>query len=188
MARDLRGLPRPRDRLRGRARADLRPGRRLVPEFAVAARRSWLPIPLTLVGILPGARALRRVLHGDLDDRLHRGRRHHRAQLDHPRGLHRARARRGDAARGGGASRPARCASGRCCSPRPRSSWASLGDPLRPDLPGARGRHDGGRSRGDAPVAGGRPRPLLPAQAIRGEKTSAEIATTPSPETERSFA
>ena len=34
-----------------------------------------LPIPLTLVGILPGARAVRRVLHRDLDDRLHRRRR-----------------------------------------------------------------------------------------------------------------
>ncbi len=40
------------------------------------------PIPLTLIGI-----ALRRLLHGDLDDRLHRAGRDHRAQLDPAGGL-----------------------------------------------------------------------------------------------------
>ena len=49
-----------------------------------------LAIPFSLVGILPAHAAARRVLHGDLDDRLHRRRRHRRPQLDHPGGLHRA--------------------------------------------------------------------------------------------------
>ena len=53
------------------------------------------PIPLTLVGILPGARADGRVLHRDFDDRLHRRRRNHRAQFDHPGGLHRTAPRAG---------------------------------------------------------------------------------------------
>ncbi len=59
------------------------------------------PIPLTLIGILPGTRGIRSVLHGDLDDRLHRPRRHHREELHPPRGLHQPRARRGRASRGG---------------------------------------------------------------------------------------
>ena len=37
-------------------------------------------IPLTLVGIIPGHWALGRVLHRDLDDRLHRARRDHGPQ------------------------------------------------------------------------------------------------------------
>ena len=48
-----------------------------------------------------GARGDGRVLHRDVDDRLHRRRGHRRAQFDHPRGLHRAAAARGHAARGG---------------------------------------------------------------------------------------
>ena len=47
-------------------------------------------IPFSLVGILPAHGADGRVLHGDLHDRLHRRRRHRRAQFDHPRGFHRA--------------------------------------------------------------------------------------------------
>ena len=49
-----------------------------------------LAIPFSLVGILPAHALLRRVLHRDIDDRLHRRRGHRRAQLDHPRRLHRA--------------------------------------------------------------------------------------------------
>ena len=62
-----------------------------------------------------GARPLRRLLHGDLDDRLHRGRRHHRPQLDHPRGLHRAAAPRRGCRSPRRSSTRARCGSGRCC-------------------------------------------------------------------------
>ena len=47
------------------------------------------PIPLTLVGILPGPRAAGRVLHRHVHDRLHRRGGHHRPQLHHPGGLHR---------------------------------------------------------------------------------------------------
>jgi hypothetical protein len=59
------------------------------------------PIPLTLLGIIPAhwlafQLGLRRRVHGDVDDRLDRPGRHHRAQLDpaggllHPRGAERA--------------------------------------------------------------------------------------------------
>ena len=41
------------------------------------------PIPLTLVGIHAGSRNHGRILYCDFHDRLHRGRGHHRAQLDH---------------------------------------------------------------------------------------------------------
>jgi multidrug efflux pump subunit AcrB len=46
-------------------------------------------IPFSLVGILPGARAAARLLHGDLDDRLHCRGRHRGAELHHPGGLYR---------------------------------------------------------------------------------------------------
>ena len=72
------------------------------------------PIPLTLVGILPGARPLRRLLHRDLDDRLHRRRRDHRPQLDHPRRLHRAAPPRRACRSRRRCSTRARCASARC--------------------------------------------------------------------------
>ncbi len=40
------------------------------------------PVPLTLIGIVLGPLDVRRALHGHIDDRVHRTRRHHRAQLD----------------------------------------------------------------------------------------------------------
>ena len=40
------------------------------------------PIPLTLIGIVLGHWLFARAVHRDLDDRLHRAGRHHRAQLD----------------------------------------------------------------------------------------------------------
>ena len=46
-------------------------------------------IPFSLVGILPGTWSAARVFHRDLDDRLHRRRRHRGAELDHPGRLHR---------------------------------------------------------------------------------------------------
>ena len=46
------------------------------------------PIPLTFIGIMLGHWLFARAVHGDLDDRLHRARRHHRAQLDPARRLH----------------------------------------------------------------------------------------------------
>ncbi|MCK7510216.1 MAG: hypothetical protein MZV70_43365 [Desulfobacterales bacterium] len=72
-------------------------------------------IPFSLVGILPAHAADGRLLHRHLDDRVHRGRRDRRAQLDHPRGLHRA-ARRARACRSRRrSSTRAPCASARCC-------------------------------------------------------------------------
>jgi len=43
------------------------------------------PIPLTLVGIMPAHAMLGAFFYGNLHDRLHCRRRHHCAQLDHPR-------------------------------------------------------------------------------------------------------
>ena len=43
------------------------------------------PIPLTIIGVMPGHALLRRAVHRDLDDRHDRARRHHRAQF-HPAG------------------------------------------------------------------------------------------------------
>ena len=54
-----------------------------------------MPVPLTLIGIVLGHWAARRALHRDLDDRLHRARRHHRAQLDPARRFHPHAARAG---------------------------------------------------------------------------------------------
>ena len=114
MAYHHRSLPRPRHGLRRRAGVDLHSDGRLVslvPDAAdcdggdsVFARRHPA-----------GARADGRVLHRDLDDRLHGRRGHRGAQLHHPGGFHRA-----TPARRACRSRkpwwmPARCASVRCC-------------------------------------------------------------------------
>jgi multidrug efflux pump subunit AcrB len=53
------------------------------------------PIPLTIIGIMPGPCAARCPVHGDLDDRHDRARRHHRAQLDPAGRLHPQRRHRG---------------------------------------------------------------------------------------------
>ena len=85
-------------RLRRRADPDLRAGGRLVPvvhhaaghhggDSVLAGRHS------------AGARPAGRVLHRDVDDRLHRRRRHRGAELDHPGGFHRAAAAGRHAAR-----------------------------------------------------------------------------------------
>ena len=46
-------------------------------------------IPFSLVGILPAHWGFGRLLHGDLDDRVHCRRRHRRPELHHPGGFHR---------------------------------------------------------------------------------------------------
>ena len=56
------------------------------------------PIPLTLIGIVHRPLAVRRAVHRDLDDRLHRARGHHRAQLDPAGRLHPPRRRRANSA------------------------------------------------------------------------------------------
>ena len=96
-----------------------------------------LPIPLSLIGILPGHFLFGRLLHRHLDDRLHRGGRDHRAQLDHPRGLHRAEAAPGDGARGGG-GRGGRRALPSHAAHRGRGRGGLVRDAVRPDLPGPR--------------------------------------------------
>ena len=73
------------------------------------------PIPLTLVGILAGSRGDGRILHGDVDDRLHRRRGNHRAKLDHPRGLSSSCAARTACRWRKPSWTRARCASARCC-------------------------------------------------------------------------
>ena len=114
VAHHLRGLPRSRPRLRRGAGADLRAGRGLVPQLHDPARDHGAD-SADADRHPAGARAVRRLLHGDLDDRLHRRRRDHRPQLDHPGRLHRAapRARAWRSPRR--CSTRARCASGRCC-------------------------------------------------------------------------
>ena len=118
VADHLRGVPRPRHRVRGGAGADLPAGGRLVPV---------LPDPAGHHGADPahacrhpsGPLAQRRLLHRDLDDRDDRPRRDHRPQLDPAGGLHRAGPcpRRADLQRRW--SRPARSGPDRSCSPRP---------------------------------------------------------------------
>ncbi len=46
------------------------------------------PIPLTIIGVMPGHALLGRAVHRHLDDRHDRARRHHRAQLDPAGRLH----------------------------------------------------------------------------------------------------
>ena len=64
------------------------------------------PIPLTLIGIVIGHLAVRRAVHRHLDDRVHRARRHHRAQFDSAGRFHPPRRRAGqNLARGAAGSR-----------------------------------------------------------------------------------
>ena len=92
-------------------------------------------IPFSLVGHPAGARGHGRLLHGDVDDRLHRGRRHRRAQLDHPGGLHRAARPRRHAARAGGRRRRRRAVP--ADGPHRGRRHRRIGrDPVRSDLPG----------------------------------------------------
>jgi hypothetical protein len=60
-----------------------------------------------------GARRARRLFHGDVDDRIHRGCGHRRAKLHHPRRFHRAAAR---------AVRPTRTSRHRRSFPAPQAS------------------------------------------------------------------
>ena len=107
----------------GGADPDLHPGRRLVLVVRDAADdHDRHPV---LAGRHPaGARGDGRVLHGHVDDRLHRRRGHRGAQLDHPGGLHRTAGARGHARSSRRWSMRAPCDSGRWRSPRRRSSSA----------------------------------------------------------------
>ncbi len=60
------------------------------------------PIPLTIIGVMPGHALLGRPVHRDLDDRHDRAGRHHRAQLDPAGGLHQQRAGARSLVAGGG--------------------------------------------------------------------------------------
>jgi hypothetical protein len=73
------------------------------------------PVPLTFIGIHGRPLAVRRALLGDLDDRLHRARRHHRAQLDPAGRLHPPSPHRRPAPDAMCCSKPARSASSRSC-------------------------------------------------------------------------
>ena len=101
VAHHLRGVPRPRDRVRRGAHPHLHPRRGLVPVVRDATHDH--AGDSVLAGRHPArARFARRVLHGDIDDRLHRGRGHRRPQLDHPRGFHRVARQGRHVARGRG--------------------------------------------------------------------------------------
>ena len=50
------------------------------------------PIPLTIIGVMPGHALARRTIHRHVDDRHDRAGRHHRAQFHSAGGLHRRRA------------------------------------------------------------------------------------------------
>jgi hypothetical protein len=121
---------------------DLRAGRGMVPlvrhaaghHGADSADAGWHP---------PGARLDGRLLHRHFDDRIHRGSRHHRAQFDHPRGLHRtAPFARYGAGRGRRGCR--RCALPPDAADRRRRSCGCECDPVRSDIPRARTVADGG--------------------------------------------
>ena len=92
-------FPRSRHGLRRRAGADFHPDGRLVSVVPDAADRDGGDS--VFAGGHPArARVDGRVLHGDLDDRLHGRRGHRGAQLHHPGGFHRATGGGGHAARG----------------------------------------------------------------------------------------
>ena len=130
-------------------------------------------IPFSLVGILPGARPAARVLHGDVDDRLHRRRGHRGEELDHPRGLHRAASGRGHAARrsrdrrrsGALPADDAHCRGG---------GGRLVGDSVRSHFPGPGHCADGGRNRLAAAFAHDRPGAVLSVQQ-RKEKTRMNV-------------
>ena len=95
------------------------------------------PIPLTLIGIVLGPLAVQRAVHGDVDDRIHRAGRHHRAQLDSAGRFHPPRRRpRKDLARGAAGSRGGAL---QADPPDRARGHDRRGDhPARPHLPGAR--------------------------------------------------
>ena len=165
MAHHHRGVPGSRPRLRGGAAAHLRARRRLVPVVQDAAAHHGGD-PVLARRHPAGACGDGRVLHRDVDDRLHRGRRHRRAQLDHPGGLHRAAAPRRRAARAGGRRRR-RGAVPADGAHRGRRHRRGRRDPVRSDLSGP-GHFADGRRGGVAPaVAHGRAGPLLHGEAPR---------------------
>ena len=73
------------------------------------------PIPLTLVGILPAHALMGAFFTATSMIGFIAGAGHHRAEFDHPGGLHRAAPRAGHDAGAAPWSMPARCASARCC-------------------------------------------------------------------------
>ncbi len=135
MAHHDRGLPRSGAGLRRRAGSHLRAGGGLVPVLHRAADHHGADSAYA-GGHPAGARDAGRVLHRDLDDRLHRRGRNHRAQLDHPGRLHRTSASPGNAAGRSGDRRrrdslpPHAADRGSGCRRRKRDS-------LRPHLSGA---------------------------------------------------
>ena len=118
------------------------------------------PIPLTIVGVMPGPRAVGRAVHRHQHDRHDRAGRDHRAQFDPAGRLHQPAGprRNGFRARGG------LCCDRACATDpadRPGGDGGRVLHPRRPDLqrPGdlAGLRH----LRLDAADAGGHPHPLL---------------------------
>ena len=160
-----RGVPRPRPRVRGRARAHLRAGGRLVPVVQDAPADHG-PHPVLADWHPAGARGDGGVLHGHVDDRLHRRCGHRGAQFDHPGGLHRAAVARGSSPRAG-RRRRRRGAVPSHGPHRRRHDRRRRGHPVRPDFPGPGDLADGRRG-GVAPaLAHGRARPLLHGEAPR---------------------
>ena len=130
-----RGLPRHGAGLCRRAHSHLCSGGRLVPVVHRAADYHGAD------SAYAGGHHARscdsgRVLHGDLDDRLHRRRRHHRAQLDYSGRLHRTAAARGNAAGRGGDRRRRGALPPHAADRRGRCGGRQR-DSLRPHLSGA---------------------------------------------------
>jgi preprotein translocase subunit SecF len=171
VADHVRGVPRPRDRVRRGARPDRDPRDRVVPVLRRAPRHPAADPPVAHRHPA-GALALRGVLHRDLDDRVHRRGGNHREELDHPRRLHGAAPAPGDVPRGGGRG------GGRAALPADRADCGRrrggvAGDAVRPHLPGPRDQpHDGLDRRGD-PLARHRAGPLLPDRPPRPRRGAA---------------
>ena len=117
---------------------------------ASSSRSSSWSHPVSLIGIIPAHWLFGAFFTATSHDRLHRGRRHHRAQLDHPRRLHRAEAHAGHAAAKGrhGGGRGALPADAAHRGGRRRRQ---LRHALRPNLPGAGREPHGGATGGDPP-------------------------------------
>lgn len=127
-------LPRHGRRLHGRPAGHLCAGRGPVPQFQTAPGHPD-PHPPDLDRHRHRPHAVRRAVHGHLDDRLHRPGRHHRAQFDPAGGLHPAHgfarqtlARRPDRGR----RHPVQADP----ADRPGGHDRGGGDPDGPDLPG----------------------------------------------------
>ena len=151
VAHHPRGVPRPGAGVRCGAGADLCAGGGMVPVVRDAAGDHGAD-SADAGGHSAGAHVDGRVLHGDVDDRIHCGGGHHRAEFNHPGGLYRTATRAGHAAGAGGGG----CGSGALpadAADRGGGGGGRERDIVRPDFSGTGAVADGGRGGFDAAVA-----------------------------------